>query len=201
MRILGNILDTHWYLLQEDPILRKYVNTYPEIVFRRTNSLRDKLVFSHYTAYKPYAPKLPLGTSRCGNCTFCPWVLPGHQVLLPNGEVYYPKFSTTCNRQGVIYLMTCRCGAFYVGKTARQLRQRINDHLYYSGNGKMLTPISRHLDFYHRFDTTSVSFTALAVVPKNPRGDEWGKFILQKETLWIERLNATRAPAPYKPFL
>lgn len=42
--------------------------------------------------------------------------------------------------------------------------------------------------------------------PKAPEGGRWDKFILQKETLWIERLNATRLPGlnetqSYKPFL
>lgn len=92
------------------------------------------------------------------------------------------------------------------GKTARQLRQRINDHVYYSGNDKMLTPVSQHLDLYHRFDTSSVSFFVLAVVPKNPRGGEWDKLILQQKTLWIERLVTIYSPGlnetqSYKPFL
>lgn len=129
-----------------------------------------------------------------------------YPIVLPNGEIYYPIFSATCRTQGVVYLMTCTCGVFYVGKTVRQLRQRINDHIYYSGNGKMLTPVSRHLNIYHRFDTSSIVFAVLAVVPKSPRSGEWERFILQKETLWIERLNATRAPGlneshSYKPFL
>lgn len=81
--------------------------------------------------------------------------------------------------QGLLYLMIYKCGAFYVGKVARQLRQRINDHVYSSCNGKMLTLVSRHLDLYHKFDSSSTSFFVLAVVPKNPRGGEWDKANLQ----------------------
>lgn len=47
--------------------------------------------------------------------------------------------------------MICDCNAFYVGKTIRELRQQIGDHLYYSANGK-LTTIGRHIGLYHRFD-------------------------------------------------
>lgn len=70
----------------------------------------------------------------------------------------------------------------------------------------MVTSVSMHLDIYHKFDTQVVSFIVLAVIPKNPRGGDWDKLILRKETLWIERLDATRAPGineaqSYKPFL
>lgn len=70
----------------------------------------------------------------------------------------------------------------------------------------MLTPVSRHLDLYHKFDTSFVSFIVLVVVPKDPRGGNWDKLILQKEILLIERLDAVRAPGAneiesYRPFL
>lgn len=45
---------------------------------------------------------------------------------------------------GVIYLMLCERKAFYVGKTIRELRQRIRNHIYFSTNGK-LTTIGRHI--------------------------------------------------------
>lgn len=70
----------------------------------------------------------------------------------------------------------------------------------------MFTSVSKHLDLYHKFDTSVVSFFPLAVIPKNPQGGDWDKQILQRETLWIERLGAIHAPGineaqSYKPFL
>lgn len=56
--------------------------------------------------------------------------------------VFVPNFYANCETQGIDYLMLCKCGAFYMGKTARQLRQRINYHVYYSVNRKMLTLVS-----------------------------------------------------------
>lgn len=88
---------------------------------------------------------------------------------LPNGELFTPHTSALCGTTGVIYLMLCDCKAFYVGKTIRELRQRIGDHLYYSANGK-LTPVGRHIGLYHRFNPLAVKFLALEVVPPDSRG-------------------------------
>lgn len=70
----------------------------------------------------------------------------------------------------------------------------------------MVTAVNRHLDLYHKFDVSLISFIVLAVVPKDPRGGDWDKYILQKETTWIEHLDAIYAPGineahTYKPFL
>lgn len=87
-----------------------------------------------------------------------------------NRELFVPKFHADCDTQGIVYLMLCQCGAFYVGKTTRHFRYRFKDHVYYSANGKMVTTVSRHLDLYHKFNVSLVSFIALAVVPRDSRG-------------------------------
>lgn len=173
-------------------------------MFRRARSLRDQLTSSHYTHIKP--PRTgPNGTFRCGDCPRCPWVREGRRFILPNGEPLVPRTFANCGTKGVIYLMTCSCKAFYVGKTIREFRQRIGDHLYYSENGK-LTTIGRHIGLYHKFDSLVVQFLVLEVVQPNPRGGDWDHSVLQRESLWIERLNATFRPGlnetvSYKPFL
>lgn len=77
----------------------------------------------------------------------------GTRFMLPNGEISTPNYHADCDTQGIVYLMCCKCRAFYVGKTARQFSQRIKDQVYYSANGKMLTAVSGHLDLYHKFKT------------------------------------------------
>lgn len=126
----------------------------------------------------------PHGTFKCGDCPRCPWVLEGRNVILPNGELFHSRTNANCGTRGVIYLMVCQCQAFYVGKTIREFRQRIGDHLYYSG-------IGRHIDLHHRYDLSVIRFLVLEVVPSSPRGGDWDRVILQRETLWIEHLNAT----------
>lgn len=58
----------------------------------------------------------------------------------------------------------------------------------------MLTPVSGHLGLYHKFNATLVSFIVLEAKPRNPRGGDWDKRILQKEKVWIEHCEVTRLP-------
>lgn len=102
--------------------------------------------------------------------------------------------------------MKCRCRAFYIRKTKRHFGQRTDDHTYYSGGGKIITPVTRHVGLHHKYHTEMVSFFVLEVIPPDPRGGNWDKRILQRETLWIDCLNAITPPGinevnSYMPFL
>lgn len=113
--------------------------------------------------------------------------------------------SAHCGTTGIVYLMLCTCQAFYVGKTIREFRQRISDHIYYSTNGK-LTTVGNHIGLYHKYNLKAVGFLALEVVPPDGRGGDRAKILFQREALWIERLNATiplglNEVNSFKPFL
>lgn len=111
--------------------------------------------------------------------------------MLPKRELFTPRFFAHCDTQGLFIWCSSSAEHSILG---RLLRQRLNDHAYYSANGKMLTQMSRHLYLYYKINTSFVSFIVLAVVPKDSRGGNWDKLILQKKTLWFERLDAIRAP-------
>ena len=67
--------------------------------------------------------------------------------------------------------MICTCGAFYIGKTIREFRQRMGDHFYDSDVGK-LTTVGRHVGLYHRYDLSVVRFFILEVIPPHPQGGD-----------------------------
>lgn len=69
-------------------------------------------------------------------------------------------FHANCSTKGVIYLMVCASNAFYVGKTIRELYQRIGDHLYCSTNGKFTT-VGQHIGLHHIFDPEVVKLWCL----------------------------------------
>lgn len=201
---LKNFLSDHWHLLTNHRILKKYIRPTPELVFHRATSLKDKLTSSHYQE-GPCSPRDPHSIFRCGQCARCPWIQEGTKFILPNRELFTPAFHANCSTKGVIYLIVCACNAFYVGKTIRELRQRIGDHLYCSTNGKFTT-VGRHIGLHHRFNPEVVKLVVLETIPKDVHGGDWDRKILQREAVWIEFLNANIPPGlneghTYKTFL
>lgn len=129
------------WVMSEDSTLGKYVREKTEIIFRKGSSIGNRLTASEY---KWKCNKiLSRGLGICGQCSFCPWVQTGMVFQLPNGESFRPYFHATCNTEGVVYLRTCRCGAFYVGKTIRQFKQRT---VY-----TILFPIRNMLNWLHQW--------------------------------------------------
>lgn len=200
---LCNLLSDHWHLLKGHHILGKYVKPNPELVFRRATSLRDRLTSSHYRVVLCW-PIGPRGTFPCGHCSHCPWAQEGTTFILPNGELFSSPTHANCGTREVEYLMVCTCNAFFEGKTIRELRQIIGDHLSYSSNGQ-LTTIGPHISLHHRYQSEVVKFRVLEVM-KDLRGGDWDRSILRRETIWIERLNTHIPPGlnevhSYKSFL
>lgn len=172
-------ISCHWHLLAEDCTLSKYVHPTHELVFRRATSLRDTLTSSHYFITSDRSPRSTWGTYQCGRCSHCPWVTEGRGILLPNGQWHQSQCHTNCSTQGVIYLMTCKCHVFYIGKTICEFGQRIRDHVYSSGSGRMTTSVVRHIGLYHRFNNSVVSFFVLEVISPNPGGGDWDNMIFR----------------------
>lgn len=85
----------YWYLLLNDEMMKKFTGRIPQITFRTSKSIRDKLVQRHYQPGDPLAR-----TSRY--CNFCPWMSETGQICLPNNDLYCPKNLATCEKEGVV---------------------------------------------------------------------------------------------------
>lgn len=147
---IRGIMNKHWHLLSSDLTLCKYIKEYPEITFKWSGSIRDRLVRSHYTRNKDKQGDRP-GVYRCGSCDYCELLLEGSPFQLPNGRIHSLKHHATCQTKGVIYITLCQCGAFYVCKTMRPLWKRMKDHYYYATVGNLNTPIGHHIAFQHNY--------------------------------------------------
>lgn len=98
--------------------------------------------------------------------------------VLPNGQIFHPIDKLNCDTEGVVYLMLCKCGSFYVRETKCHFHKRIHDHVYAVRNGKTMTPISIHMGFKHN-DSTMMIFLVLEKVKKNPSSGNWEHSILK----------------------
>lgn len=57
-------------------------------------------------------------------------VVIGRRTSLPNGEMFTLKHFATCKTQGVVYLMQCQCGAFYIGKKRQELGKQVEKRMH-----------------------------------------------------------------------
>ena len=58
----------------------------------------------------------------------------------------------TCNTKNVIYCLSCdKCGQQYIGQTARELKDRIKDHLGYIRNRKLNEATGEHFNLDGHF--------------------------------------------------
>lgn len=103
--------------------MARYVSPKPTITYKRAKPLRDHLTKSHLpkgstSSQTHYRPK-NRGTFPCGKCEFCEWIKPNRYIILPNISTWTPQYPIDCQTVGVVYIMTFKCKAFYVGKTRR----------------------------------------------------------------------------------
>lgn len=96
----------------------------------------------------------------------------GDHVLLPNGPKHDLRHGITCDTRGIVYILTCVCQAFYIGKRKRQLRQRLLDHVYDVNDGRLNKPICHHVGIKHKYDPRVLTCRVLEHIPEPPRGGE-----------------------------
>ncbi|KAM4038417.1 uncharacterized protein ACNLHF_016739 [Anomaloglossus baeobatrachus] len=191
-REIYTILEKHWGILRADPNLREFVGVRPMITFRKGKSLKDRLVHSFYQApqkERTWLERKIDGVHRCGHCKFCRWIRPGKKVVSAStNREYLIRDFANCGTEGVIYVAICTCPLNYIGKTKRELRKRIGEHLGDIRNERD-TSISRHIRQVHGGDLNSISFKIIEVVPEPIRKGNWNKILLQRESRWIYRFD------------
>lgn len=183
------VLLRHWHVLQ---IHDSFTNK-PLVALRRNSNLRDKLVHTSQdrTAKQPTIDSLPppSGHYPCAHCACCPLSSKIKSFINPSTNVEITLRSlTTCASEGVIYAIRCECPLIYVGKTSRCLRIRITEHKSSIKRKDIHSPLAIHCTQKGHM-MHSLRFWAIEKVDRNPRGGDYEKLLLQRETMWIHRLN------------
>ncbi|XP_040178452.1 uncharacterized protein LOC120911183 [Rana temporaria] len=205
-QLTRDILKQFWHLLLIDPQLGPFVPKEPAITYRRAQSLRDHLVTSEFKGTFRCDPCKRKGTFTCGGCSICRYINSGRQIVLPNGQLHKPRHYANCKTVGVVYLLTCHCKRFYVGKTKLPFHKRASRHLHAMRTANPDLPLGRHILTEHDGHFLGVKFLILDRVHPNPRGGDWNKILLQLETRWIAELEANHPPGlneqiSFRPFL
>lgn len=127
-------------------------------------------------------------------------------ICLPNGWTLTPKHFANCQTMGVVYLLRCGCGYYYIVKTIQKLWQRIYRHILAMQTNDPDLPLRRHVAQVHDGHFPKVRILVLGQVHSSSRGGDFNKLLLQRELRWISDLNTTLPPGlnevfNFKPFL
>lgn len=79
----------------------------------------------------------------------------------------------------------------YVGKTIREFRRRILEHIGDIEHQRE-TPLASHMRIHHSSNPLALKFWALEIVSLGERKGNLDRLLLQKEAGWIYRLKTTQ---------
>ncbi|OCT98909.1 hypothetical protein XELAEV_18011141mg [Xenopus laevis] len=133
------------------------------------------------------------GCYKCGKCLACPFILKTTCVTgrMDIAELEIAHF-INCKRAGVVYLMKCACGTNYVGKTRRECRRQIIEHVGDRKN-KRNTSVATHINEIHDGDTGVMKFFGVEHFVPTTRVGGIDRKLLQCEAKCIYWLNS-KAP-------
>lgn len=191
---LQSIFKKHWHILTSDPELAPLFKYPPLFSFKRGKNLRDNLVHADFqsgssaaTGQTLLAP-LPKGNYPCGHCAQCNNTYKTGFFNHPHtGKKFKIKGTITCASTSVVYLIRCPCGLAYVGKTSRQLKQRMSEHKSSIRRNDRDYPVAVHFnDLKH--DISSFRFIGIEQVSLPKRGGNLDILLKQREAFWIHTL-------------
>lgn len=118
-------------------------------------------------------------------------MLLGTKVTLYDGTNYRLKHYVNCKTPGIVYLMVCLCGCYYVGNTKRPFWLRVPDHIYMILEIRIPThQWKEHIVQYHKQNLRSMKFFYIGHLHSDIRGGDIDAHLLQIEARWINRLKA-----------
>lgn len=121
--------------------------------------------------------------------------------------MFRPTHYANCSTSGVVYLLICQCGCFYVGyvgKTKQEFHKRSFRHILSMKTSNPDLPLGSHIKDVHAGKFPQIKFLTLDRIHPSDSGGDWNRILLQLETLWIINLEATSPPGlndSYRPFL
>lgn len=92
-----SIMKKYWFLLSNDTVLTNCITESPSITYRRSRSIRDALVSSHFENTDNMTRDKPqISTFLCGNCAYCVHLDIRTRVVLPGSSVWQAKYRIDC---------------------------------------------------------------------------------------------------------
>lgn len=132
---IKRIIRNHWHLLSNGRVIKTFLPTNPQVVFRCVPSLRDNVAPNVVDPTKKLAFFQNLiGYHQCQKCQVCSL----NRNRIRKTEVFVSTSTSvehriesfiTCSTTGVVYLLQCLRGFQYVGRTKHTMQIRLGEHI------------------------------------------------------------------------
>ncbi|OCT97713.1 hypothetical protein XELAEV_18009942mg [Xenopus laevis] len=196
---LETIIQRHWHILLKDKDLHDHLSANPRIIYKKPRTIKQMLVPSCFPSKKqkqtsdPFNTGVSNGFFACRTCKGCKTSkVNERKVTNFKSNVTNVEFAIkdiiTCNSSNVIYLLQCPCNLQYIGRTNRNLKTRIGEHMNNIKKGLMTHSVSAHFKTYHNSDASLLQFTGIVSEKTHWRGGDIINIISREETLWIHKL-------------
>lgn len=107
------------------------------------------------------------------------------------GQIDESKTYANCRTLNVIYLAMCRCCKQYVGKTTRNVKDRVLEHIACINRTDVSSAITAHIINEHGTNENFVSFQIIETVRLGKRKGDIDKLSMDviigdSSTIWVE---------------
>lgn len=127
---------------------------------------------------------LPVGHYKCSRCRICHAAWEGRKFN--NNITIKLKSFSTCATEGVVYLWKCPCPQFFIGKTVRCVRTRIQEHL---SRIRLHNLEALIVDHYIRTNNKEDDFQFTVLHVSASKGTQLELELLKSEAFWICKLD------------
>ena len=138
----------------KDPYLKKVFLKPPMVAYRRQPTIKDKLVRSKVPEIARRPTRILKGIKKCNEpCPICPYIDESKFVKATKSDkIVEINASISCHSRNLIYILTCdKCSLQYIGQTERELKTRIQEHLGYVRNERIIKATGEHFNLDGHF--------------------------------------------------
>ncbi|OCT70436.1 hypothetical protein XELAEV_18037355mg [Xenopus laevis] len=180
----------NWNILNTDPTI-KALNLTPMVISRKAKSIANQVAPNRLNKKAEKKTWLDLkGFFPCKKCVVCKNNKSKKVIEFSDKsksqEIKIGKM-ITCGTRYVVYAVQCECGALYIGRTIRQLRVRLGEHLRGIDNKDVDNPILKHFIMAHDGIPQKIRMFGIDKINENSGGNLTTK-LLRLESNWIFKL-------------
>ena len=188
---ITHIIRKHYrVMIANDPRLAEVFPHCPLVAYKRPPNLKELLIRAKLPPIsRSLRPaRIVKGCKPCNKpCAACPYVT--HTKTIKSsvtGVIVHINAPVDCSTTWVIYIVTCLkrgCKMQYVGKTEREFRTRVKEHVRYIETGNVSQATGQH--FCQR--SHNITDFSIAILEKVNTNDTL--YIEEREREWIRKFN------------